>query len=337
MVEPAVAAVAVAVDPGLSKRDSGAERELNITRTITRVRSSTIASEALPPPPGRPPPKLDLSGLRPEGWPRPCRARLQRLPRTPLTAVCVCRTGAGPRSRPESRAPSATRRRGGSRTCRPPRAEGGASAAQTCGGRTSGGRTSGGRTCAALRWRRTTRSGTRRRTNRPGAGGCSTPTRTARESTRSASRRRATLRASAQPEASLSPSLRLLSTAAQPLLRRAEPSRELAALGARRQPSPVRRGHLLRRIDSSVGARRGTRELRAADWGRRRASAREAPSQPVPPPGALRRLGRASSRPPGPRPGRTRRRGAFLLTSGELMQARPSRCRSTAPPPSSTR
>ena len=54
VVEPAVAAVAVAVDPGLSKRDSDAEREVNITRTITRVRSSTIASEALPPPPGSP-------------------------------------------------------------------------------------------------------------------------------------------------------------------------------------------------------------------------------------------------------------------------------------------
>jgi len=75
VVEPAVAAVAVAVDPGLSKRDSGAERELNITRTITRVRSSTIASEALPPPPGRPPPKLDLSGLRPEGSPIPTRVK----------------------------------------------------------------------------------------------------------------------------------------------------------------------------------------------------------------------------------------------------------------------
>ena len=246
MVEPAVAAVAVAaVDPGLSKRDSGAEREVNITRTITRVRSSTIASEASPPPAGRPPPKLDLSGLRPEGWPRPCRARLQRLPRTPLTAVCVCRTGAGPRSRPASRARSATRRRGGSRTCRPPRAEGGASAAQTCGGRTSGGRTSGGRTCAAPRWRRTTRSGTRRRTSRPGAGGCSTPTRRARESTRRASRRRATLRASAQPEASLCPSLRLLSTAAQPppqasgALARARGSRRAeAAVASPQRSSP---------------------------------------------------------------------------------------------------
>ncbi|EOD14845.1 putative Serine/threonine-protein kinase [Emiliania huxleyi CCMP1516] len=75
VVEPAVAAVAVAVDPGLSKRDSDAEREVNITRTITRVRSSTIASEASPPPPGRPPPKLDLSGLRPEGSPIPTRVK----------------------------------------------------------------------------------------------------------------------------------------------------------------------------------------------------------------------------------------------------------------------
>ena len=83
MVEPAVAAV----DPGLSKRESGAEREVNITRTITRVRSSTIASEASPPPAGRPPPKLDLSGLRPEGWPRPCRAA--PAPHTSHGCVCV--------------------------------------------------------------------------------------------------------------------------------------------------------------------------------------------------------------------------------------------------------
>mmetsp|Transcript_22048 Transcript_22048/g.70400 ORF Transcript_22048/g.70400 Transcript_22048/m.70400 type:complete len:761 (+) Transcript_22048:947-3229(+) len=74
-VEPAVAAVAVAVDPGLSKRDSGAEREVNISRTLTRVRASTIASEASPPPPGRSPPKLNLSGLRPEGSPIPTRVK----------------------------------------------------------------------------------------------------------------------------------------------------------------------------------------------------------------------------------------------------------------------